>query len=118
MRCDQIKVLLSLYQDNEIGGENQSKIKSHLTECKSCREEFEQLEIVQNEIRGLVEIEPEQNFVPTVMERIKKGEKHRLLSVPSMVYSFIFVIFFLLGFLVSTDFKIEKKKIQQDVYIS
>ena len=118
MRCDEVKNLLSLYQDDEIEGKVRSEIQFHLTECKNCSHDLEQMEIVQKGIKDLMEIEPAQNFTPLVMGKIKEREKSRLFFLPSMVYSLVFIIFFILGFWVNIYLKDNIRKSPKEENIS
>ena len=117
MTCNEIKLLLSVYQDNEIE-KKKPEIQSHLIRCDSCRREFEQLEMVRNKIKNLGEIDPSPDFTPLVMEKIIKSEKSRLFSLPSVVYSLVFIVIFVIGFLVNIDFKSEISRKNPDVWIS
>ena len=117
MTCNEIKLLLSVYQDNEIE-KKKPEIQSHLIRCDSCRREFEQLEMVRNKIKNLGEIDPSTDFTPLVMEKIIKSEKSRLFSLPSVVYSLVFIVIFVIGFLVNIDFKSEISRKNPDVWIS
>lgn len=119
MDCKKIRVLLSSYQDEEVNERDRSEISSHLLKCESCRREFELLESVKSEIKKMGEIEPPQNFTPLIMGKIREVKRFGLFSVPSMVYSFVFIIFFVLGFLINVNVdsksNVEKHK---EVYIS
>jgi predicted anti-sigma-YlaC factor YlaD len=97
--CDAVTALLSRYQDNELDRDMQEKISSHLRECDACRKELESLEQVTHQVKQLPEVEPALNFTAVVIGKIieKEEEKTRWFKLPSLAYSFVFILFLLLG---------------------
>lgn len=97
--CDAVTALLSRYQDNELDREMQVKISSHLLECEACRKELESLEQVTHRVKQLPEVETAVNFAAVVMGKIieKEEEKIGWFKLPSLAYSFVFILFLLLG---------------------
>ncbi|MCU0288879.1 MAG: hypothetical protein MUF15_21100 [Acidobacteria bacterium] len=52
-------------------------------------------------IKNLPGIEPQPNFTAQVMSRIKAKEKPRWFALPVLTYSFVFIIFGILGLLLN-----------------
>lgn len=97
--CDAVTALLSRYQDNELDREMQGKISTHLLECDACRKELESLEQVTHRVKQLPEVDTAVNFTAVVMGKIieKEEEKIGWFKLPSLAYSFVFILFLLLG---------------------
>jgi predicted anti-sigma-YlaC factor YlaD len=99
--CDTVTALLSRYQDNELDRDMQVEINSHLLECDACRKELESLEQVTHQVEQLPEVDTAVNFTAVVMGKIieKQEEKTQRFKLPSFsfAYSFVFVLFLLLG---------------------
>ena len=97
--CDAVTALLSRYQDNELDREMQGKVSTHLLECGACRKELELLEQVTHQVKQLPEVETAVNFTAVVMGKIieKEEEKIQWFKLPSLAYSFVFILFLLLG---------------------
>lgn len=120
--CSEIKLLLSAYQDNELEEKAKAEVHSHLMDCGNCQEEFQKLENLYARLKGLKEIEPVPNFTPLVMDkiRLKEQEKSRWFALPSLVYSFVFAVFLIIGFwftTITTSLD-ESMKQQEEIYIS
>jgi predicted anti-sigma-YlaC factor YlaD len=97
--CDTVSALLSRYQDNELDRDMQVKISTHLLECDACRKELESLEQVTHQVKQLPEVDTAVNFSAVLMGKIieKEKEKIRWFKLPSLAYSFVFILFLLLG---------------------
>jgi len=95
MKCRETILYLSQYQDGELDRRLREEVNAHLGECQRCRQELRLLEIAANGIKTLPEVEPQQNFTAQVMAKVKhtQGEKTRWFALPSLVYSFVFIIF-------------------------
>ena len=103
-KCKDVNALLSKYQDNELAPAAREKIDAHLIKWDTCQQELALLEQVTARVKQLPEAETAPNFTPLVMAKVnqKQEEKSRWfgwLRPPSLVYSFIFIIFLGLGFL-------------------
>lgn len=111
MKCKEttLSLYLSQYQDGELDKRLYEKIEAHLEDCQACRQELRLLGTVTDGIKRLPEIETQQNFTPQVMAKVKQKqkqeEKPRWFALPSMVYSYVFVIFCLLGLMVNPNLK-------------
>lgn len=108
MVCKEVISLLSPFQDNELKPEINEEIKSHLEICKTCENQLLQLQTLIKQIKQLPYVETDCNFTPQVIRELeeKELEKKRLFSwIPTssslilsrVVYSFIFIIFLILG---------------------
>jgi hypothetical protein len=111
MNCQKIRLLLSRYQDNECDEEICSEISTHLQKCQFCQEEYKLLEKIKVELNKLSNIEPETNFTANLMSNIQQKKKIRFSPIPSMIYSFIFILFFIMGILINKDIGPEKEEI-------
>ncbi len=97
MTCNEVKPVLSLYQDNELDAKRKSAVRAHLIKCPHCRLEIHRLETIVRDIKNLEEVEPALNFTTLVMGRIKERETRRWFALPQFAYSLIFIIFFIIG---------------------
>lgn len=96
--CDAVTALLSRYQDNELDRELQERISTHLLACEACRKELESLEQVTHQVKQMPEVDTSVNFTAVVMGKIKeKEERIGWFKLPSLAYSFVFILFLLLG---------------------
>ena len=109
MKCKETALFLYLsqYQDGELDKPLNEEIEAHLEECQACRQELRRFGIVTESIQRLPEIEAQQNFTAQVMAKVKQKqrEKPRWFALPAMVYSYVFVIFCLLGLIVNPNLK-------------
>jgi predicted anti-sigma-YlaC factor YlaD len=110
MNCQKICHLLSPYQDNECDEETRSKIISHLQKCKRCRREYEKLEFIKKKITRLPKIEPESHLTANIMSKLVQKKEARLLPLPSVIYSIIFIIFFIMGVLINQDMEPQREE--------
>ena len=118
MNCNEVKFRLSSYQDNESDAATKAEVQEHLAACECCREEYRKLETIYRGIHSLREIEPAQNFTSTVMSTIneKEKQKYRWFSLPSMAYSLIFIVFFILSMLLTMNLKNGDTPVREEVY--
>lgn len=105
-RCNEIRTNLSKYQDSVPGYElltpqMREAIGLHLEECGACRAQLELLQMVTQQVKSLPEVEAAPNFTAQVMGRLKEKQQRQLFSLPSWVYSFVFVLFLALGFFIT-----------------
>lgn len=63
MKCDDTKLLLMDLLYNEISEENEAMLKDHLSECVSCREEFESLKNTSGIMQKWEDVDPKLNLV-------------------------------------------------------
>jgi hypothetical protein len=108
--CKEIKPYLSRYRDSEPDADIQlrEKTRSHLAECQDCSRELLLLDEISERVRHLPEVEPGTNFTAQVMARVLETEKNpRWRLLPSLVYSFVFIVFCLLGLALNPALKTE-----------
>jgi anti-sigma factor RsiW len=117
MKCRETILYLSQYQDGELDKRLREKVNAHLEKCQKCRQELKLLETVTNGIKTLPDVEVHQSFSAQVMAKVKQTqqEKPRWFSLPSLVYSFVFIIFCLLGLMLNPNLK---PQIQEPVKVS
>lgn len=116
--CEETMFYLSRYQDGELDKPLREQVKAHLAQCPDCRQELQRLEQVTADIKHLPEVEAPLNFTAQVMAKVKEKEKPRWLVLPRLVYSFVFIIFCLLGFLLNPNLKSPRQKPVKQVIVS
>jgi anti-sigma factor RsiW len=108
--CKEIRPYLSRYRDSELDTDVQlrEKTRSHLAECQDCSRELLLLDEITENVRHLPEVEPAPNFTAQVMARVLEKERNpRWRLLPSLVYSFVFIVFCLLGLMLNPSLKKE-----------
>jgi predicted anti-sigma-YlaC factor YlaD len=118
MNCNEVIFRLSPYQDDELAAQTKIEVQAHLAQCGNCRFEYQRLEKIQRGIAALREVEPAQNFTSSVMSRIKAKEKRRWFALPAMTYASIFIVFFILGVLLTMNSKNGTTPVRQEAYVS
>lgn len=116
--CKETMFYLSRYQDGELDKPLWERVNAHLEECPNCRQELQLLEQVTTDIKHLPEVEAPLNFTAQVMAKVTEKEKPRWLALPRLIYSFVFIIFCLLGFLLNPNLKSPEQKPVKQVTIS
>ena len=79
MKCSKVQKKLSAYQDRELEPKEQGQVRSHLLNCRSCREQFAELERVWQTLGGLEEIHPDPWFYRQIVRKIKEPREQGLL---------------------------------------
>lgn len=116
--CKETKLHLSRYQDGELDKPLRERVNAHLAECPNCRQELQLLEQVTTDIKHLPEVDAPLNFTAQVMAKVKEKEKPRWLVLPRLAYSFVFIIFCLLGILLNPNLNPPKQEPVKQVTIS
>lgn len=106
MTCKKEKKWLSALLDGELSENRRRELDSHLRECSVCRRELAELRRLQDDLAGLPAGEVPPHFSMSVMEKIQPVQKFRIFSLPSLVYSLVFLLFFTLGFVLSSGNRI------------
>jgi len=70
MLCCRVQNQLSAYSDNELSGAEMLQIRRHLSECRSCTSEHQQLLQMKLLMGALTEPRPSQTFR---LEEIERG---------------------------------------------
>ena len=104
MRCKDVFGLLSSFQDNELDKDIHTKITGHLQECELCQKELSLFERVVAGVKEIPEIEPQHNLTALVMHQVNQAKKPRFLSLATVLYTFVFVLFSILAFMVDTHY--------------
>lgn len=105
LECKDVKPRLSAFQDNELDEVSKARIAAHIKECEGCRLELKRMVQAVERMAQLPEVEPTDNFTALVMGRVKTRKKLRWLALPSLVYSLIFILFFIVGWWLQTTLK-------------
>ena len=79
MRCEQIKEHLSAYMDQMTNERENQLVEAHLTECESCRQELEQLQLIHSLLVNL--------DAPQIPDRFAEDLHMRLLSEKPLLFS-------------------------------
>jgi len=108
MKCDQVLSVLSRFQDGECDEKENLRILSHLNECSRCRGELKRMGQILEVMNGMEEVKPAPNFTAKTMARVKDYRTSSFTPLPSFLYSFVFVLFFLLGLILSQPFETGK----------
>jgi anti-sigma factor RsiW len=97
MKCEDVRLQLSAFQDDELEDDARARIAAHIERCDGCRSELKQLQQAVAQVARLPELEPADNFTAAVMARLRAQEKQRWWTLPALVYPVIFILFFALG---------------------
>jgi len=110
LTCTEIKPYLSRYQDGEADGRLCERIRRHLEDCEACGRELLQMEQVTAGMGRLPDAGAQPGFTAQVMARVLEKEhmKTRWFALPSVVYSFVFILVCLLTLLLNPALKREK----------
>jgi predicted anti-sigma-YlaC factor YlaD len=79
MKCHSIQKKFSAYQDRELEPREQEQVRSHLLSCRTCREQFAELDRVWQSLGELEEIRPDPWFYPQLVRKIKQPRERGLL---------------------------------------
>jgi predicted anti-sigma-YlaC factor YlaD len=103
-----LHALLNRYQDNELNARDHELIRQHLGTCETCRTGYMMLEDLTANIKSLSSIEPVNNFNALLMEKVRDSRKKSLKffghEIQTFIYSFVFILFLALGFMVNGMF--------------
>lgn len=89
MGCDDYKELISLYFDKELDEKEEKELFEHLTNCPSCRKEYEELKVVMDMLGEIEEEELPEGFHNEVMAKIKAEAKPQKKRIPWARYTSI-----------------------------
>lgn len=77
MECGKVKELLSEYAGGTLEGREKETVEEHLSVCKGCSEEFESLKAYFAALGSLEEVEPPEDFIRSVHQRIRRKRGFR-----------------------------------------
>jgi len=75
--CEQVRDLLDIYLDGDLGPSEAASMESHLSECKACSEELELAKAIRNALHALPEKECPERVVRNAQEQIERKEKRK-----------------------------------------
>ena len=81
MNCEQMTLLMSAWLDGELSEQEEQQMKEHLEQCPACRELMEQLQALHTSFSDLEEIPAPEGFADSVMERIAKESKPKVVPL-------------------------------------
>jgi predicted anti-sigma-YlaC factor YlaD len=81
MKCHGIQKKFSAYQDKELKPREQEEVSSHLLSCRSCREQYAEVERLWQSLGEMEEIHPDPWFYRQLAGKIKEPRKQGLLSL-------------------------------------
>ena len=81
MNCEQMTLLMSAWLDGELSEREEQQMKEHLEQCPACRELMEQLQALHTSFSDLEEIPAPEGFADSVMERIAKESKPKVVPL-------------------------------------
>ncbi len=88
MKCHSVQKKFSAYQDKELKPQEQEEVRRHLLSCRSCREQYAELERIWQTLGELEEIRPDPWFSRQVIGKIKEPRERGLLSTLQHVFRF------------------------------
>ena len=107
MKCRNVQKKLSAYQDTELETHEREQIKEHLLNCRTCREQYAELERVWQTLGEFEEIRPNPWSYQQIVRKIKEPCEQRLFPslqwVPRLLPARIIVfILLVVGILTGT----------------
>jgi predicted anti-sigma-YlaC factor YlaD len=98
--CHDVGQLLSRYQDGELDQSRQEQVDLHLQQCSECRSQLNMMVQVTQQVKQLPEMEADMRFTHQVMGKVRQSRirQNRWFAVPSVVYTFVFMFFLVVGF--------------------
>jgi len=100
MKCHSVQKKLSAYQDTELETHEREQVKEHLLNCRTCREQYAELERVWQTLGEFEEIHLDPWFYQQIVRKIKEPREQRLFPslqwvprlLPAPVIVFIFLV--------------------------
>ena len=77
MKCRQVQKRLSAFQDDELKPQERARVSDHLESCSACRERYEEMGKVWQDLENLKEIPPEPGFYGQLSRKIKEINEPR-----------------------------------------
>ena len=100
MKCSEVNLLLSRYQDNELEEHSGNMVKGHLLTCESCRKKLDEYNRISRDVAGIRDVDPKENFTIEVMSLVKEHKAKKFAGKFAYIYSFVFALFFIFGVLI------------------
>jgi predicted anti-sigma-YlaC factor YlaD len=89
MKCHSVQKKLSAYQDRELDLKEQEQVRSHLMSCRTCREQFAELERIWQTLGELKEIHPDPWFYQQIIRKINQPREQGLLPMIERVFQLL-----------------------------
>ena len=83
MKCHSVQKKFSAYQDKELKPREQEEVSRHLLSCRSCREQYAELERLWQTLGEMEEIHPDPWFYRQVLGKIKEPRENMAYCQPS-----------------------------------
>jgi predicted anti-sigma-YlaC factor YlaD len=80
MKCHSVQKKFSAYQDRKLKHREHEEVSSHLLRCRSCREQYTELERLWQTLGEMEEIHPDPWFYRQLIGKIKEPREQSLLS--------------------------------------
>ena len=77
MKCHQVQMRLSAFQDGELNAQERQRVIKHLESCPACRERYGEMEKVWQALGDFKEILPEPGFYGQLVKKINESNKTR-----------------------------------------
>ncbi len=74
MNCKNIQALLSAFVDGELTGHQMLEIRSHVADCRCCREEETEMRLLKSLLTATPVIEPSDDFEERLISAVFKHE--------------------------------------------
>jgi len=92
MRHDDIKKMVYLYHDGELGEKDKRVVEQHIEECRECRKEFEEMKKLE-EVMDKMELkqppkEAWEKYESSVYNRLERNIGWIFLSIGAMIFLF------------------------------
>jgi anti-sigma factor RsiW len=81
MKCHIVQKKLSAYQDRELELREQEQVTSHLLSCRTCREQYAELERVWQTLGELPEVQADPFFYQRLTKKMEEPPKRLFLPV-------------------------------------
>lgn len=101
--CNDIKEKISLYIEGESEEDDRLKIESHITECKICKQYYNEMKKILYELNNINEIDIPENLHNNIMNEVrkinieqKKNKSKRMISAAACFIGMCVVTFTLL----------------------
>jgi len=79
MKCEDVQRLFSVYVDNQLDPKESKLVKEHLSDCRTCQEEWREFNRAVQITRSLPEIEPPSDLFQRVKEGVSPFSKTKRL---------------------------------------
>lgn len=103
MNCEDANVLITNYIDNEIEESQLLELEKHLESCADCKELFNDIKDVVSQLQSLPPVELPEDFHESLMNKIKKDTKLKVINKASKFYYIAALVVALFGATYLTD---------------